>query len=221
MIDKLDQKTLTRLYFKEKMSFRAIAEMCGRSYAYVYCKSQQYGLKPRTGGPKGNKIKISKSDLQSLYLKEGKSLNEIAKILSCSYTTVIKRCREYGITLRTRNVQKINREMLEKLYLREGKTTREIAKILGCSFETVRIKCKIFGIPLRNPGSEKVIIDELTFRRLYLKEGKNRDELARILGCSVSTIYQCFKRFGLNNGPPQVAHKINTELKQAQSGAMM
>ena len=150
-------------------------------------------------------------------MKEGKSLNEIAEIMSCSYATVIKRFKEYGIPLRTGKIQRITKEILQKLYLREGKTIREIAKILGCSFETIRRKCKNFGIPLRNPGSEKLEIDEVTFQRLYVKEGKSRDEIAKIFGCSASTIFQCVKRFGLNNEPQQALHKINSEQKQVQS----
>ena len=110
------------------------------------------------------------------------------------------------------------KEILQKLYIGEGKTIRGVAKMLGCSFETIRLKCKNFGIPLRNPGSERLEIDELTFKRLYIKEGKSRYEIAKIFSCSASTIFQYIKRFGLNNEPQQALfEKIYSEQKQVQS----
>lgn len=94
-------------------------------------------------------------------------------------------------------IEELNRENLKKLYLKEGKTTREIAKILGCSFDTVRVRCKEFGIPLRNPGSKKLEIDELTLRRLYIKERKSMTEIAKIFNCAISAISMRAKRYGL------------------------
>jgi transposase len=149
-----------------------------------------------------NQLKINQGgSSKTVYVKEGKSSQKIAELFSCSYVTVLSKCKEYGIPIKNKRIQGITKEMLEKLYVKEGKTIREIAKILDCSFETVRIKCKQLGIPLRNPGNEKVEIDEATLKRLYLKEGKNRDEIAKIFGCSSSAIFQWVKRFGLNNKP--------------------
>ena len=133
-----------------------------------------------------------------LYVKEGKSSKEIAEILSCSSATVIKRCKEYGIPLRGQKIEGITRPLLHKLYIKEGKTTREIANQLKCSREVVRKKCLEFGIPLRNPGSKRKEIDEATLRRLYVKEGRNLAEVARIVGCSYSVIQKRVALLGLN-----------------------
>lgn len=220
VIDELDKKTLTRLYAKEKLTLRTIAMMYDRSYFYAHYRSQKYGIKLR---PRGNerKITINKSILQSLYVNEGKSSNEVAAILSCSYTTVLKRCKEYGIPIRSKKIKKITKERLENMYIREGKTIREIAKILECSFETVRLKCKNFGIALRSPGNEKVEIDKLTLKRLFVHEGKSKEDIARIYGCSVSAIHQWVKRFGLREAPQQfLFEKIYSERKQAQNEAV-
>jgi hypothetical protein len=43
---------------------------------------------------------LNKKMLKQLYIKEGKSLAKIAKILSCSSPTVRNRCVEYGIPIR-------------------------------------------------------------------------------------------------------------------------
>ena len=204
MVKALDKKTLTRLYVKEKLSLRAIAKMYDRSYCFARARSIKYGIKTRHRGL-DRKIRIEKSILQKLYVKEGKSSMEVAEILSCSYTTVLNRCKEYGISIKAQRFEKITKEVLQNLYVKEGRTIREVAKILGCSFETVRVKCKRFGIPLRNPGNEKVVIDTLTLQRLYIQEGKNKDEIAKIFGCSASSIYQLVKRFDLNNDSQQAS----------------
>ncbi|MBW2183976.1 MAG: helix-turn-helix domain-containing protein, partial [Deltaproteobacteria bacterium] len=130
-------------------------------------------------------------------VKEGKSPKEVAEILSCSYVTVLKRCKEYGILLGGQRIEGLSKALLQKLYVKEGKTTREIAKTLGCSFETVRVRCKEFGIPLRKPGNKILNINELALGRLYLREDKSMPEIAKILDCSVSTIYKWVNRFGV------------------------
>jgi DNA-binding CsgD family transcriptional regulator len=132
-----------------------------------------------------------------LYVKENKSLREVAKILSCSSATVVKRCKEHGIPLRDQKIEGITKPLLQKLYVKEGKTTRDIAKIMGCSANPIRVKCKAFGIPLRNPGTKRVQIDKSTLRKLYVKEGKYMHEIAKIFNCSTSLIFQRVKRLGL------------------------
>ena len=199
MVRKLGNKTLRLLYLKEKRSLREIASMYGISYSSVRHRSLKYGIKLRPKTWRKINLKLTKAVLQRLYVKEGKSSQKIAELFSCSYVTVLSKCKEYGIPIKNRGLQGIAKEMLEKLYVKEGKTTREVAKILDCSFETVRTKCKQFGIPLRNPGNEKVAIDEVTLKRLYIKEGKSKNEIAEIFSCSSSAIFQWVKRFGLNN----------------------
>ena len=132
-----------------------------------------------------------------LYVEENKSITEVAEILSCSRATVIKRCREHGIPLRSQSVEGLTKSLLQKLYIKEGKTTREIAKIMGCSGDVIRKRCKKFGVPLRNPGIKKLEIDESRLRRLYLKEGKCMCEIAKIFSCSVGAISKRIRRLGL------------------------
>ena len=201
MVRILDKKTLRHLYLKEKRSLREIASMYGISYSSVRHRSIKYGITLRPKTWRKINSKLNKTVLQRLYVEEDKSAQKIAEILSCSPVTVLLKCKAYGIPIKTKRIQGITKEMLKKLYVKEGKTTREVAKILNCSFETVRTKCKQFGIPLRNPGNEKIEIDAVTLKRLYIKEGKRGDEIAKIFGCSSSAIFQWVKRFGLNNKP--------------------
>ena len=128
----LDKKTLRQLYLKEKRSLREIANMCGMSYSSVRQKSIKYGIKLRPKTWRKINLKLTKTVLQRLYVKEGKSSQKIAELFSCSYATVLLKCKEYGIPIKNRGLQGIDKEMLEKLYVKEGKTTREVAKILDC-----------------------------------------------------------------------------------------
>ena len=193
MTERLNEETLKRLYEKEKRSLRDIAKILGCSHSSVRYRSKKYGLKLR---PK-KRIDLNKSVFKRLYVKEGKSSKEVAKILSCSYGTVLRKCKEYGISLGGKWITRLSKALLQKLYVKEGKTTREIAKTLGCSFDTVRVRCKELGVPLRNPGSKILEINELALRRLYIKEDKSMPEIAKILDCSVSTIYKRVNKFGV------------------------
>ena len=140
---------------------------------------------------------LDKETLKRLYVKEGKSLKEIAEILSCSSETVIGRCKEHDIPLRGQRFAGLTKPLLQKLYVKEGKTTREIAEIMGCSGEVIRIKCKMFGVPLRNPGTKELQINESTLRKLYVKEGKCMHEIAEVFRCSGSVISGRIKTLGL------------------------
>ena len=196
MAKELDKETLKRLYLKEKRSTREIAQMSGCSPTKVRYRCIKYGIKLRAN-TWNRKINLKKSLLMRLYVHENKSLKKVAEILSCSSETVIKRCREHGILLRSQRIEGITKPLLRQFYLKEGKTTRDIAKIMGCSANLIRIKCKQLGIPLRNPGTKKIEIDESTLRRLYLKEGKCMYEIAGLLNCSPGVISRRIKKHGL------------------------
>jgi len=199
MVKSLDKETLTRLYLKEKRSTRDIAHMAGCSPTKVRYRCIKYGIELRAN-TWNRKINIKKSVLLKLYVKENKSLREVAEILSCSSETVIKRCKEHAIPLRSQRIEGLTKPLLQQCYLKEGKTTREIAKDLGCSANLIRLKCKKFGIPLRNPGTKKIEIDESRLRRLYLKEGKCMYEIAETVNCSPGVISRRIEKLGLKTG---------------------
>jgi len=195
MIQDLDKATLTRLYLKEKRSTRAIAQMAGCSPTKVRYRCIKYGIKLRAN-TWNRKIHLKKSVLMRLYVKENKSLRKVAEILSCSSETVIKRCKEHDIPLRSQRIEGLTKPLLRKCYLKEGKTTREIAKEMGCSANLIRIKCKKLGIPLRNPGTKKIEMDESRLKRLYFEEEKCMYEIANLLNCSAGVISRRIKRLG-------------------------
>jgi DNA-binding Lrp family transcriptional regulator len=196
MVKDLDRETLKRLYVKEKRSTRAIAHMAGCSPTKVRYRCIKYGIKLRAN-TWNRKIHLKKSVLMRLYVTEKKSLRKVAEMLSCSSETVIKRCKEQGIPLRSQRIEGLTKSLLRQCYLKEGKTTREIAKDMGCSANLIRIKCKKFGIPLRNPGTKKIEIDEPRLRKLYLTQGKCMHEIAELLNCSPGVISRRIKKLDI------------------------
>jgi transposase len=195
-LEGLNIEVLNRLYVTEKKSTHTIAKMFGCSASAVNYRCRRYGIKLRPNG--GGFEWLDKEVLKRLYVKEGKSVNKIAKMLSCSYGTVFKRCEEYRIPLRgKKKIKGLTKALLQKLYVEEGKTLCGIAKIMGCSDEAVRYGCKKFGIPLRNPGIRKVEIDESVLYRLYINEGKTMAAIAEIFNCGINTISRKAKQFGL------------------------
>jgi len=191
----LNKEMLNKLYIKEQKTTTEIAKLfdCSPNTILNRCRMYEIILRPR-----GTRVKwLDKSVLQKLYVDECKSLKEITETFFCSRFVIWHRCKEYDIPLRNQKIKGITKALLRKLYVEEGKTTREIAKIIGCSYDVIRYKCKQYGIPLRNPGSKKLKISKSTLHRLYIKEGKNLTEIAKIFGCSISPIWKRVKLFGL------------------------
>ena len=196
MVKDLDRETLKRLYVKEKMSTRVIARLAACSPTKVRYRCIKYGIKLRVN-TWNRKIRLKKSVLMKLYVTEKKSLRHVAEILSCSSETVLKKCKEHGIPLRSQRIEGLTKSFLRRCYLTEGRTTREIAKEMGCSANLIRIKCKKFGISLRNPGTKTIEIDESRLKRLYLIEGKCMYEIAELLNCSPGVISRRIQKLGL------------------------
>jgi transposase len=50
--------------------------------------------------PGSKKVKIDESTLRRLYVKEGKSIPEIAKAFNCGVSTVSKKVKQFGLKKR-------------------------------------------------------------------------------------------------------------------------
>jgi len=196
----LNKETLERLYVKEGKSIYIIAKMFGCTSMTVWTRCKKYGIKTR---PKGKRIvKIKKSVLQRLYVREGKSIDEIARMFSVHPYTVRMKCNQYGIEIKDhRIIEGLTKSLLQKMYVEEGKSTREIAKTIGCSREPVRLKCKQFGIPLRPFTKKSIEIDKPTLYRLYIEEKKTVTEVASIFNCSIPTILRKARKYDIKLRP--------------------
>ena len=116
------------------------------SHSVVEARCRQNGIQLRS--PK--RIKgLNKSVLQKLYVEEGKTIREIAKIIGCSREPVRLKCKQCAIALRrpgNRELEEINESALRRLYIKEGKGVTEIAKIFGCVVSTISQRVKRFGL---------------------------------------------------------------------------
>ena len=86
--------------------------------------------------------------LEKMYYKEKKSTNEIAKILFCSNTTVLKNMKSYNMERR-----KISKALSLKYNLKAGEIKdlinyncyqKEIAKLYDCHTSTICVAIKRF-----------------------------------------------------------------------------
>lgn len=87
-------------------------------------------IKVNRGRPAVGK-RPDKKDLKRLYVKESKSIREVAKVLRCSKDMVYRSLQEYGIKIRTNK----RRSKLEKYRLSELKKGIKVKGIRGYARE--------------------------------------------------------------------------------------
>lgn len=97
------------------------------------------GLKAKKGKPAIGK-RPEKAELKKLYVKESKSIREIAEILGCSKDMVYRSLGEYGIEIRSK-IRRSQLRVYEMDYLREEikiKGYKQVAVELGIGVTTLR-----------------------------------------------------------------------------------
>ena len=99
MIEGVNKDILEDLYIKGNKSTHEIARMLRCSSETIANRCREHGIRLKGQGKRVKKI--NKAELKRLYVSEGKTFTEIAKILGCSYSKVRSCCLEYGIRLRT------------------------------------------------------------------------------------------------------------------------
>ncbi len=112
--------------------------------------------------------------------------------------------------MQIKNNNRLDKVTLERLYLKEDKSTHEIARALGCSSETIANRCRTYGIELKRKGRKRIEIDKDTLKRLYVSEGKNLKEIAKILGCSHNKVWESCQDYGIRS---RAARKKRGDLK--------
>jgi transposase len=203
------KEELERMY--NQMSTVEIAEKLGTSNTTVGKWLKKYGIKIRNNSesqlPAGF-VKPAKEELETLYLKQMKSIDEIAEKFGMSGITISGWLKRYEI--KTRNISeaklpagvvKPGKEELERMY--NQMSTVEIAEKLGTSNTTVGKWLKKYGIKIRNnsesqlpAGFVKPAKEEL--ETLYLKQMKSIDKIAKYYKVNVRTIGRWFEEYKIN-----------------------
>jgi len=84
------------------------------------------------------------------YITEELSTKDIATILGCSQTLVVRALNSFEIPISRRKYRKLgDKDFLWQRYIVERKNMTEIAEEVGCSSRTVLTSLRQFGIPIR------------------------------------------------------------------------
>lgn len=97
-----------------------------------------------------NQAKITKIELEDLYIGKGLSTYSIADIYKCDPKTVYRYLKVYGIQPRAKKRISLTKEEIERLYILEKKALNVIAKEYGYSASGILKKCREFGIDRRS-----------------------------------------------------------------------
>jgi transposase len=165
----------------------------------LWYKSKKTLKKARKVKGQSKMIKaLDRDTLKRLYLKEKRSLHEIARMYGCSYFCVHYRSTKYGIKLRPKTWRRkihLDKSVLQRLCVKEGQSSKKIAETMSCSHATVLKRCKEYGIPLKGQRVEGITKTQL--KKLYVTEGKTIRAIAKDIGCSGELIRRRCKEFGI------------------------
>jgi predicted HTH domain antitoxin len=117
-----DPKILKKLYWKEKLSTKKIAELFGVSRDTIEYWMEKFNIPRRHNNRK--RPDISKEILEKLYWKKKLSMPRIAKLLKTTYNTIWHKMKKYGIKIRSISEAKLkyikipfSGNLIEKAYL--------------------------------------------------------------------------------------------------------
>ncbi len=114
----------------------------------------------------------------------------------------------------------LNKQLLSDLYIKEKKTTREIGKILKCCASTVAEYLHKYHIIVRSIGKKKLNLNRKLLYKLYIDEKESMSQIAKKLGCSISTIWIYLCQYGITlRSPGMVDRHHSTKAKQKISTA--
>lgn len=166
------KQKLLDLYITKKLSTYKIAETCNCYPTQIRTLLQKHNIRIRSKkeamiierGIKVNKVYLSKA-----YLKDNLSSTQIASILHCDPSTVVRKLHEFGILIKPPTEKiKISKQELKDLYFRNKLSCNKIARRFNCNIKTLRKKIRTYKIVLR--PNKKIIISQKALENLYHKE---------------------------------------------------
>lgn len=159
----IPKKELCRLYFKEGWGLSKLAKKYNCSIGIIQQRLRKYGFKLRYS--KGKKIKISKKELEDLYINRKLTTYKISDKFNCCQATIWKRLKRFRIKRRTPHELNSNvpsKEKLKNLYVKRRLSTWGIERRYGYSRSTVHRKLKEFGM-IRNRAVSHIVYPRKNF----------------------------------------------------------
>ncbi|MCX5703300.1 MAG: LAGLIDADG family homing endonuclease [Candidatus Omnitrophica bacterium] len=97
-------------------------------------------------------IEIPENRLKDFYEKQRLSIRKLAKIYTCSATTIQRRLHQYNIRVRPSMSVRLNipKNRIKFLYEKQRKSTTHLAKIYSCSFKTILNRLREYNIKTRD-----------------------------------------------------------------------
>jgi len=201
----LTKEYLEQLYLVEYKPIIEISQLTGCSIPMLRQLLSKYKLHRNKSFREAVKctVKLTKEYLEECYIEQGKSAEQIGKDVDCDGNTVIRRLKEYGISVRS--VQETNskiahtvtKEQLEELYIVQRLSTIKIGEMLGCTNQTVANALQKFDIPIRTISEANAKILPLLTKEFleenYIKLQKSTTIIARDLHCNPSTVWDALK----------------------------
>ena len=140
-----------------------------------------------------------------MYVNQGMTLTEIAKILDADRSTIKQRLKEKNITIKSS--AQVSREISEKqidiekmvdMYVNQKTKAAEIGKKLNINQSTVYNKLKQLGVKMRT-STESLTkeLDIVKLEDLYVNQKMSCPAIAKIIEASASTIYKNLKILGI------------------------
>ncbi len=188
------KEELEELYLKKQISMKKIAEMYKTGKRIIKRLLNNYEIPIRSYEDalslvalKGKRVPTEEK-LNYLYIKEGKSIDEIAKIYGLSHPPITRLLKKYGIKPRTLRqaarvrIKKMKKEQLEKFELEEYNGLRGMVGLFSLAMDDEEAMATARGITwgyldkLRNlcdTIGEDNILEEIY---LISKNGKNKFE---------------------------------------------
>ena len=166
----IDRDVLYDLYITQNMSTKQIGAIVGVSKATIQSKLVKYGIVKDKQNifktiHKDNKYYIDKDTIYDLYIKQNKSVEEVAKILNVSKFTITDRLKRYGIKkdkdavkiqTEKNNLEKYGTKYPAQLNIVQEKMKQTNLERYGCEYVTQsdEIKYKIKNTNIEKYGCE-------------------------------------------------------------------
>jgi len=169
----------------------------------------------------------SKIELETLYVKNCLTLNQIAKKYNVSKTKVFKWLKSYQIPANPRKSIDIpSKEILEDLYLSKKQDTFEIANTYKVHRATVSKWLKYYNIKTRQIFDIKPMPPKLELEELYIRMQKTMKDIAIIYNVDRNLIGKWLSNYNIDVLPREVSKEeleyyyINHLMTTAQIGSI-
>lgn len=158
---------LRQKYCAENMTIQEIADHADTSFDTIRYYKDKFDIEGRPNGVSQQILDATKSDLETLYWDEQKSLGDIGEHYDCSGVRVLKKMKTLGVERREGDDKPDHpwqdKETLEAMVDQHGNNATKLADEMGASRSTVSKWLREFGIktiphPTEQPPSYRTHI---------------------------------------------------------------